>query len=91
MTAESAPSFAVSNVRSEPRVGLDGPNHLVTVTVGAWSGRRFLFCLGTVATLGIRLGVSTCGGSRQLVYGFLKVMGVRAMSSAGWGKRGPAV
>ncbi|SBW28824.1 putative membrane protein [Candidatus Protofrankia californiensis] len=52
-------SFTVSNMCSEPRVGLDGPIRLVTVIVGVVVGSTFLFCLGNVATLGIRLGVST--------------------------------
>ncbi len=59
MSARPAISSAGSNTRSVDLVGPNGTARMVTVIVGTVVGLTFLFGLGNVATLGIRLGVPT--------------------------------
>ncbi|MCK9906622.1 hypothetical protein MXD63_42355, partial [Frankia sp. Cpl3] len=59
MSARPATSPAGSNTRSVDLVGPNGTARMVTVIVGTVVGLTFLFGLGNVATLGIRLGVPT--------------------------------
>ncbi|MCK9905067.1 hypothetical protein MXD63_34260 [Frankia sp. Cpl3] len=59
MSARPATSPAGSNTCSVDLVGPNGTARMVTVIVGTVVGLTFLFGLGNVATLGIRLGVPT--------------------------------
>ncbi|MEX5709113.1 hypothetical protein AB1484_12580 [Parafrankia sp. FMc6] len=59
MNTQPAPSPIESNTRSVDLVGPNGTARMVTVIVGTVVGLTFLFGLGNVATLGIRLGVPT--------------------------------
>lgn len=59
MSTQPATSPIESNTRSVDLVGPNGTARTVTVIVGTVVGLTFLFGLGNVATLGIRLGVPT--------------------------------
>ncbi|ONH55479.1 hypothetical protein CcI49_28575 [Frankia sp. CcI49] len=59
MSTRPATSPATSNTRSVDLAGPNGTARLVTVIAGTVVGLTFLFGLGNVATLGIRLGVPT--------------------------------
>ncbi|MCK9902620.1 hypothetical protein MXD63_21430 [Frankia sp. Cpl3] len=59
MSAQPTTSLTESNIRSVDLAGPDSAIRLVTVIVGIVVGLTFLFGLGNVATLGVRLGVPT--------------------------------
>ncbi len=59
MSTQPATSPIESNTRSTDLVGPNGTARMVTVIAGTVVGLTFLFGLGNVATLGIRLGVPT--------------------------------
>lgn len=59
MSTQPVTSPFESNTRSVDLVGPNGTARMVTVIVGTVVGLTFLFGLGNVATLGIRLGVPT--------------------------------
>jgi len=59
VSAQPATSSKESNTRSAHLVGPGTPVRLVAMIVGVVVGLTFLFAFGNVATLGIRLGVST--------------------------------
>lgn len=68
MSTQPATSLDGSNTRSVDLVGPNGTARMVTVIVGTVVGLTFLFGLGNVAALGIRLGVPTYVDSYRLAH-----------------------